>query len=60
MYGDGKVSGRVYISIRDYCTKRHYKCKGCRYSIDKVTSEHYPYQECMFDNCPCSWEDDNE
>lgn len=55
-YFDSRVHDESFKPIKDYCTKRNYKCKGCMYSIDKITKEHSPGTECIFGNCPCSWE----
>ena len=56
---DGKVvKGDTYNAIRSFCESRKYKCKGCMYSIDKLTPNHSEYQTCIFENCPCSWEDE--
>lgn len=42
-------------SIKEYCSRREWNCKACRYSIDKVTKEHSRGATCIFENCPCDW-----
>lgn len=52
---DGMVNSEAFKAVYEYCDSRNYKCKGCRYSIDKVNKNHSPYTECIFSNCPSSW-----
>lgn len=46
--------------IKDYCKKKHYKCKTCRYYIGKVAEEFTEYTSCIFANCPCDWDIEEE
>lgn len=58
---DGRVAkGATYNAIRSFCKSRKCKCDGCMYRIDKLTTYHSKYQTCIFGNCPCSWEDQDE
>lgn len=50
-----ELSNDVETAIYKYCLNRNYKCKGCRFSIDKYTKDHSEYVTCVFANCPCSW-----
>lgn len=50
------INDEAIRPIAEYCAKRDYKCKGCRYSIDFITKEHSKASTCVFANCPCSWE----
>ena len=50
------ITPEALQGIKDYCAARNYKCKTCRYSINKVNPEASKYVECIFGNCPCSWE----
>lgn len=49
------VSIEAQQAIKDYCTKRNYKCRGCRYSIKYIKPDASPLSCCVFANCPCSW-----
>lgn len=42
--------------ISAYCESRNWKCRGCRYSIDKVTEDRPKYATCIFGNCPRDWD----
>ena len=54
------VNERFIPAIKEYCEKRDYRCRGCKWSADKwekrFNVEHDPYATCLFANCPCSWE----
>lgn len=45
----------ILQDIKDMCTARHYKCKGCLYSRRKLTPL-ITFSACIFGNCPCDWE----
>ena len=45
----------ILMDIKNLCTNRHYKCKGCIYSTKKLTVLETP-ATCIFANCPCDWE----
>ncbi len=49
------TSEEAINAIAEYCTKRKYKCKGCRYSIKFIRPDYEGYTDCVFANCPCSW-----
>lgn len=52
---DGRVNEDAFSPLQKYCEGRNYKCKGCRYNINKVTKEHGKGTTCIFANCPSSW-----
>ena len=45
----------ILQDIKNLCTKRKYKCKGCIYSRRKLTTL-ITTSDCIFANCPCDWE----
>lgn len=47
-------------AIKDYCEDRHYKCRGCRYSIKWIIPEYKGLACCVFGSCPCSWDLEEE
>ena len=46
--------------IKDYCTERNFKCRGCRYSIKWIIPDYKGYACCVFGNCPCDWAENEE
>lgn len=55
---DEAVNEEARKAIHDYCQERHYKCRGCRYSIKWLIPTYKGYATCVFGACPCDWEDD--
>lgn len=49
------VTDEAMKPIREYCEGRHYKCRGCRYSIKWIIKDYKGAACCIFGNCPCSW-----
>lgn len=54
------ISKEVVVPLRDYCRKRHYRCRNCRYSIDRITKNHSEYMQCIFANMPCDWTEEGK
>ena len=54
------VNEEAQQAIKDYCTKRNFKCIGCRYSIKFIASDASKTSTCIFGNCPCSWKIDEK
>lgn len=54
------VTDEAIKPISEYCKSRNYKCKGCRYSIRWIIKGYNGLMDCVFGNCPCDWEEDNE
>lgn len=50
------VSTEAMKFIKSYCEKRHYKCRGCRYSIKYIIPEYQGHMCCVFADCPCDWD----
>lgn len=44
--------------IKEYCEKRKFKCKGCRYSIKFIIPDYKGHACCVFGDCPCDWKVD--
>ena len=55
-YTPNAVTIDAVKAISEYCANRHYKCKGCRYSIKYIMPDYDGYADCVFANCPCDWE----
>lgn len=59
-YGCSDISEEARKPIKEYCQGRHYKCRGCRYSIKWIIPGYKGYACCVFGNCPCDWEWEEE
>lgn len=50
------INDEARIPIKQYCANRHYKCRGCRYSIKWINPKYTGKSAtCIFGDCPCSW-----
>ena len=50
------VSEDAHNALIDYCKSMNYHCITCRYGIKSINPNAGKHVECIFANCPCSWE----
>ena len=55
MKNQDKIIEIAINPISEYCKRRYYHCKGCKFSIKGLMPDYKGYATCIFSNCPCDW-----